>query len=189
MKIIMRVCLIVMLMMSCHAESLWQGEKGGLFDDHIAAEVGDSLTILVVEEITNKQKSDSTIKNTNSFAFGPGTGYGSFLEEETGAPNESSFAAEGEQNTEGEFVAMVTVRVIEVLDNQELLVEGSKRININNDKQFIYIKGIVKPENISNKNEVYSKYLANAEIVFSQDGEINNAVDPGLITKIFNMVF
>lgn len=189
MKRIFKVSLIVMLMITSQSASLWQGENVGLFNDHIAKKTGDSLTIIIEESIKNTQSSGSTIKNASNVSFGPGSGYVDFLDSATGMPNQSSFEAEGKQNTVGEFKTAVTVRVIEVLDNKELVVEGKKTVNINNDKQYIYVKGIVKPENINKGNIVYSNYLANAEIVFKQDGEINNANEPGFITKIFNMVF
>jgi flagellar L-ring protein precursor FlgH len=189
MKRLINVFIIIMLMVTCQAESLWKGENAGLFNDHIAKNVGDSLTVIVEEYIENSQSSGSTIKNANSISFGPGTGYAGFLDSATAVPNESSFVAAGEQNTLGTFKTEVTVRVIEVLENKELLIEGSKAVNINSDKQYIYVKGIVRPENISKGNVVYSRYLANAEIDFKRDGEINNANDPGLITKFFNMIF
>ncbi|MDD4527253.1 MAG: flagellar basal body L-ring protein FlgH [Candidatus Margulisbacteria bacterium] len=189
MKRALKFFLIIMFMFTCQAESLWKGENVGLFNDHIAKKVGDSLTVIVEEYVKNTQSSGSTIKNASSISFGPGTGYAGFVDSATGIPNKSSFEAEGKQNTLGEFKAEVTVRVIEVLENRELVVEGSKVVNINNDKQYLYVKGIVRPENISKGNMVSSRYLANSQIDFKRDGEINNVNDPGLVTKIFNMIF
>ncbi len=189
MKRVIQLLLVISLMFTCQAESLWKGENVGLFNDHIAKKIGDSITVIVEEYVENSQSSGSTIKNASNVSFGPGTGYAGFVDSATGMPNESSFEAEGKQNTMGAFKAEVTVRVIEVLENRELVVEGSKETNINSDKQYLYVKGIVRPENISKGNIVYSRYLANSQIQFSRDGEINNVNDPGFITKMFNMVF
>ena len=189
MKKIAKILLIVMIMVTCQAESLWKDENAGLFNDHIAKSIGDSLTVIVEENIENKQSSGSTIKNASNVSFGPGTGYADFLSSATGMPNQSSFVAEGKQDSLGAFKAEVTVRVINVLENKELLEEGTKTVNINGDKQYLYVKGIIKPENISKGNVVYSRYLANSEIAFKRDGEISNANEPGFITKIFNTIF
>ena len=189
MKLTIKLLLISMLMITCQAESLWKGENQGLFNDHIAKNVGDSLTVIIEEYIENNQTSGSTIKNASNISFGPGTGYADFLTSTTGLPNESSFVANGAQNTLGTFKTELTVRVKEVLENKELLVEGSKAVNINDDKQYIYVKGIVRPENISKGNVVYSRYLANADIEFKRDGDINNVNETGLITKSLNMLF
>jgi flagellar L-ring protein FlgH len=180
---------IIFIFGVCHSASLWQEGHRGFLSDYTARNIGDSLTVIIEETIRNNQTMGSTIKNTNALSFGPGTGFVDFMSPATGMPNKSSFESEGKQNSIGEFKTEITVRVIEVLNNKELVIEGSKSININNEKQYVYIKGIVKPENITKENTVLSTYIANAEIAFTRDGEMNNVNEPGWITKIFNTIF
>ena len=186
----MKKTLILLIMLSIgFGQSLWEGEKNGLFDDNRAKKIGDSITVIVLESVSTKQKSGNSLGNASSFSVGPGTGYASFLDSATSMPNESSFKATGEQSSEGTLKTEITVRVKQVLDNGELKISGTKVTNINGEKQMISISGIVRPETIMAGNKVYSTYLADARINFSQEGEINNAAQPGLITKIFNTVF
>lgn len=171
-------------------ESLWQGENRGLFNDHKAKGIGDSLTIIIEEKISNKQKNDNSMSNSNAVGIGPGGGMTSFLgTSQTKLPAASSFEAGGEQSTEGEFKTNVTVRVREIMANGELFVSGNKVTVINGEEQFIEISGIVRPENIIEGNKVYSTDLADARLKYEQNGEIKNVIAPGFLTKFFNSVF
>lgn len=181
---ILLICLTVSF-----GESLWKGENSGLFDDHHAKHVGDSITIIVVESVKSKHKTGNSIGNSNKISVGPGTGYAGFMSSQTAIPNESTFKASGEQSSEGEFKTEVTVRVKEIKPNGELFVQGDKITNLNGEKQIIEISGIVRPENIMNGNRVYSVYLADSRITYRQEGEFHNAAEPGFITKVFNTIF
>jgi len=187
MKKLLLIFLIVLS--STFAESLWKGEKSGLFDDHRAKYAGDSLTIIVLESVSSTQKNDNQLNNSSRVSVGPGTGYAGFLSSQTAFPSESNFKANGEQTSVGELKTEVTVKVKEVQANGELIVYGNKITNINGEKQIIEISGVVRPENIMEGNKVYSSYLADSRINYTQEGEIKNVSEPGLISKLFNMVF
>ena len=184
-----RTILILCLLTSVFAESLWQGERYGLFDDHRAKHVGDSLTVLILETISSKQTNGNSMDNANRVGFGPGTGYANFLSTETSFGNSSTYKASGEQTSAGELKAEVTVKVRSIADNGELVVYGDKVTNINGDKKTIEISGVVRPESIMPGNRVYSSALADARISFTQDGELRNNDEPSLINKVFNMIF
>ncbi len=184
-KFIISFCLLS----SVFAESLWQGERYGLFDDHRAKQVGDSLTILVLETVSSKQTNGNTMDNANNVGFGPGTGYANFVGTATSFGNSSTYKATGEQTSAGELKAEVTVKVRSIAENGELVVYGDKVTNINGDKKTIEISGVVRPESIMPGNTVYSSALADARINFSQDGELRNNDEPSFINKIFNMIF
>jgi flagellar L-ring protein precursor FlgH len=183
-----RFIIVLCLVSSVFAESLWQGERSGLFDDHRAKQVGDSLTILVLETVSSKQTNGNTMDNANQLGFGPGTGYANFVKS-TSFTNSSSYKATGEQTSAGELKAEVTVQVRSIAPNGELVVYGDKVTNINGDKKTIEISGVVRPESIMPGNTVYSSALADARINFSQDGELRNNDEPSLMNKFFNMIF
>lgn len=184
-RLIIALCLVSMVF----AESFWQGDKKGLFALHNTKQVGDSLTILVLETVSSKQKNGNTMDNANRVGFGPGTGYAGFISKETAFQNSSAYKATGEQTSEGELKAEVTVKVKSIADNGELVIYGDKITNINGDKKTIEISGIVRPESIMPGNRVYSTALADARINFIQDGELHNNDEPSFINKFFNMIF
>ena len=184
-----KLIIVLCLLSSVFAESLWQGERYGLFDDHRAKRVGDSLTILVLESISSKQTNGNTMDNANQVGFGPGTGFADFVKTQTSFANSSTYKATGEQTSAGELKAEVTVKVRSIAENGELVVYGDKVTIINGDKKTIEISGVVRPESIMPGNTVYSSALADARISFSQDGELRNNDEPSFISKIFNTIF
>lgn len=186
----MKIILLLIIFLSVgFGESFWRGEKAGLFDDHYAKRIGDSITVVVIESVSSKQKSNSSLDNANKFEVGPGSGYAGFLASKTSVPNASSFKASGESVSEGELKTEVTVKVKEVQTNGELVIFGNRITNINGDTQIIEISGIVRPESIMEGNRVFSTALADARITYSQAGELKNNAEPGLVTKLFNLFF
>jgi flagellar L-ring protein FlgH len=180
---------ILMVTVGAHAESLFTSGHEGLFDDHKAKYIGDSITVVIVESASTYQKNDRDMTNKSSASVGPGTGYASFLNSATGIPSQGSFKAEGAAENKGSFNAKITARITKILENGELEVVGSKKTQINGESQIIKIKGTVRREDIDPNNTVASTYIADAEIVYESDGELNNNIEPGFMTKIFNMVF
>ena len=170
------------------AESLWQGERKGLFNDHNARQVGDSITVVVLEAVSSTQRTGSSIGNSNQVSVGSGSGFASFLPA-TALPNSSTFKADGSQTSEGRLAAEITVKVTKILPNGEMEIAGDKVTDINGEQQIIDISGVVRPENILEGNKVFSSTIANARISYRHDGEMKNAVEPGYLTKVFNMVF
>ena len=171
------------------SESLWMGEKVGLFDDRHAKNVGDAITVIVDESFTSTQKSNNSLANQSNVAVGPGSGYTSFLSSATALPAQSNFTATGQKDTDGELKTEVTVRVKEVLPNGQLVIFGNRETNINGERQIVEISGIVRPEDITIANKVYSSSLADAHINYAHEGEMKGNSESGIFNKIFNMVF
>jgi len=60
---------------------------------------------------------------------------------------------------------------------------------INGEEQTIFIKGIVRPSDISPDNSVLSYNIAEAQIIFNGKGRINNSQSPGWLTKFLHWIF
>jgi len=78
------------------------------------------------------------------------------------------------------------VTVVEVLANGNLVVQGEKWININQGEEYIRLRGIVRPSDISPDNTIASVRVANAQIQYSGDGSLADANEQGWLAKFFN---
>ena len=67
-----------------------------------------------------------------------------------------------------------------------MIVSGKKTISINNGDEYIHITGIVRPQDISANNTIFSTKLANAEIAYSGTGIVSDVNETGWLTKFFN---
>jgi flagellar L-ring protein precursor FlgH len=78
------------------------------------------------------------------------------------------------------------VQVARVLPNGNLIVQGEKWLALNKGEEFIQLRGIVRPEDISANNTIVSTLVADARISYGGTGMIDRANSPGWFSKFFN---
>lgn len=169
------------------AQSLWQGNRG-LFSDRRASQVGDILTILISES----SKTSQTLSNANSKSgkqtLDAGTGIFGFLAAAK-ASGSDSFQANGSANNTNTASGNVTVTVVEVKENGNLVVEGTQSIWNNKNEHRITVRGVIRPEDISYDNTISSSRVADATLRFDGKGPLNAKQRQGILTQIFNILF
>lgn len=77
------------------------------------------------------------------------------------------------------------MQVAKVLPNGNLVVQGEKWIKLNQGDEFIQLRGIIRPEDISPLNTVPSSLVADARISYGGTGIIEEANTPGWLTRFF----
>jgi len=163
-----------------------------LYTDHRAMRVDDILTVLIYESAKAGSQSGTRTKKENSFGVQSqgGTGPLSFLPPMgASASNTIDYDGEGGTTREGSLVARISARVEKVLDNGNLVINGSKTVEINNEQEIITIAGIVRPQDIESNNIIYSHNVADAQITYSGKGVASDARRPGLIARLLNFIF
>jgi flagellar L-ring protein precursor FlgH len=101
----------------------------------------------------------------------------------------NDFKGSGSTSSQGSVNTKISATVDSVLANGNLVIDGRRKIVINGEEQTIYIKGIVRPADISSDNSVLSYNIAEAQIVFTGNGSINSAQSPGWLTKFLHWIF
>ena len=165
-----------------------------LFEDKMPSLVGDTLTINIQEksstsasEQTTATKSaaiSDTLKSGIQLPFIPsslGSGMGANLSGNGSASN----TGKGTNQVATTFVSSITVTVIDVLANGNLMVSGEKVVRINGDTESIRLSGVVNPRDISADRSVSSLKVADARI--EQETRGNNRLynEPGWLAKFF----
>jgi flagellar L-ring protein precursor FlgH len=181
------------------AQSLWaQGGARSMFSDKRASGKGDVLTI-VVQEVTSTAKDNSTAtkKKTSmdaaisAFLYSPA---GSKLLKHNGQMPalkygmDNQFSGGGTINNSERMVAQVAVTVIDVLPNGNLVIEGSRETAFSGEKQNIILRGIVRQEDVTSANTVFSYNVADAKIQIIGKGSISDTQRKGWFTKIWDKV-
>jgi len=163
-----------------------------LYTDHRAMRSDDILTIMVMESAKAGSRSGTNTKKTSQVGVQgvKGNGLLSFIPE-FGASGGTNLGYDGQAGTnrEGSLIAKVSARVVKVLENGNLVIEGSKVVEINEEKEIIKIKGVVRPQDIEADNTIYSYNIADAEITYSGKGTVHNGHRPGLLSKFLNWIF
>ncbi len=171
------------------AKSLWvDNGSWGLFADKKARNVGDILTIVINESTTqtaSKSRSNSKSGSTNLNA---GTGIFHFLAA-AAASGSDEFTAEGSATDTSRFSGRVSVTVVEVMPNDNMIVEGTQSIWQNRDEHKITFRGIVRRDDVTMDNTVPSTKVADATVKFDGKGPLNAKQRQGILTQIFNILF
>ena len=101
----------------------------------------------------------------------------------------SDFEGDGTTERSGEFKATLTARVTAVLPNGNMRILGTREIKINNETQYIYMSGLVRPEDISSANRVLSTQVADAKLDYSGFGVVDARQRPGWLANALNRIW
>lgn len=161
-----------------------------LFEDRRPRYIGDILTIVVSENINASKNSaaDASRSGSASSVLGLipkliGGLISSDLDAEASGKN--TMSAKGGANSRNTFNGVITVTVVDVLVNGNLLVSGEKQMLINQGTEFIRFSGVVNPRTVSASNTVPSTQVADARIEYSAKGYIDEAQTMGWLQRAF----
>ncbi len=144
-----------------------------------ASEVNDIVTI-VVHEAASAVVSGVSNSSRKSSANASITGaYGITTPKLTnllGLSSDTELAGAGTTSRNLALSTTISARVIEVQSNGNLVIEGTKDIGVNSDKQSITVHGVVRPADLSAANMVNSVQVAGLQIKVTGKGVVGDAV-------------
>ncbi|RMG57746.1 MAG: flagellar basal body L-ring protein FlgH, partial [Deltaproteobacteria bacterium] len=180
--------------------SLWS-QRASLFEDRKARRVNDLVTILVTESTKAEKTATTDAERDSSADFGVDEAFGlpldlgfkwkdghPFIPSAKGSAK-STLKGKGTTTREGSVVATITAKVVEVLPNDNLVIEGRKEVLVNNEKDILVVKGIIRPDDISDKNTVYSEQVADAQIFLVGKGVIDDKQSSGWLVRFLDKVW
>ncbi len=161
-----------------------------LFEDRRPRYVGDILTIVVSENVNASKNSAANASRSGSGSADlsaiPGIAGGLFSStQKISGAGKNVLSAKGGANAANTFNGVITVTVVEVLLNGNLLVSGEKQLLVNQGTEFIRFSGVVNPRTVSASNTVPSNLVADARIEYSAKGYIDEAQTMGWLQRIF----
>lgn len=181
------------------ADSLWRDDSvRPMFADKRASAVGDVVTIVVQESNTTSKDASTTSKkssgvdaNISSFLYGPSNS--GFLTKGGKYPamkfdNSSEFSGSGSVGTTEKIVARIAVRVVDVLPNRNLVIEGTRQTSFSGESQDVILRGTVRPEDIAANNVVYSYNVADVTIKFLSKGTVTDGQKKGWFSRVWDKV-
>ncbi len=169
-------------------KSLWR-DRNSMFADKKARDVGDILTIVISESTTQTAAKSRSNSKSASIGFDGGVGFLRFLGNAASAGANDSFEADGSASDTNRFTGRITVTVVEVLPNDNMIVEGTQSIWQNRDEHKITLRGIIRRDDVLMDNTVPSYKVADATIKFDGKGPLNAKQRQGILTQIFNFLF
>lgn len=194
--ILSALCLYALCLRS---DSLWNDENAtSMYADKRAGRVGDIITIIVQESAsTSKDSSTKTSKKSSAdvgisqFLYGPQAS--GFLTKKGQYPSlkyssDTSFDGGGQINNSEKITARVAVRVVDVLPNRNLVVEGRRQTSFSGEVQDVVLRGVIRSEDIMANNTVYSYNVADVTINFISRGTVTDASKKGWFSKVWDKI-
>jgi flagellar L-ring protein precursor FlgH len=182
--------------------SLWRDEgRGFLFSDRKARRVGDTVTVKILESSlatqaakTESSRSSSVDAGINSLFnapvhFGLKNIWPGGFRPEIKSKMETDFKGEGTTSRSSKIIATLTCHVVAVLPNGNLLIEGQREIFINREREYIRLRGIVRPEDIGPDNTVLSTLLADARIEYGGKGIVSDKQGTGFLGGLLDLLW
>lgn len=199
---IISVLVLIILLFGCvrctQAGSIWARRDRNmkqLYTDDVARKIGDILTIKITEvsEVDNKAKRDLEKTTDRSATFNGQLNIDHILPKMPGitmtAESDNKLSGKADFKDERSFIDSVTVVVVDIMPNDNLVVLGTRYREIAGDKQTIEISGIVRPSDVSFGNTVDSERVADFRIVTKNAGVSEPFNRPGWLGRIFDILW
>ncbi|MCU1258084.1 MAG: flagellar L-ring protein [Bryobacterales bacterium] len=159
--------------------SLWSpvAGLGDLARDHRASQVDDLVTITVAERASavatgaTKTSRTSSSKTSITSSAIPAATAGK-LSNILGLSGQTTLDGQGTTSRDTTLNTNLSARVVQVLPNGYLVVEGEKQIQVDSERQVITVRGVVRPADITTLNTVTSARLAQLEVRINGKGVV-----------------
>ncbi|PIE03559.1 MAG: hypothetical protein CSA81_01445 [Acidobacteria bacterium] len=101
----------------------------------------------------------------------------------------ANHAGKGSTERSGQFQGTVAARVLQVLPNGYLMVQGYKNVQVNGEQGNIYLTGLVNPLLISKNHTISSNQIADLELFYGGKGLVGGTQNPGWLTRLIDVVW
>jgi flagellar L-ring protein precursor FlgH len=177
--------------------SLWQDRL--TVADLRAHRLNDLVTIKIAETTTATSKADVTTARAGSNSLvsptlfnrlaSVGVGSGGLATGGLQTTTGSKYAGNGVTDRSAVFTTTITARVVKVLGNGNLIFEGYRDIQLNNEKQRLYVAGMLDPARLDTTNTIGSAQVAELRVGYGGQGVVDETLKPGYISRILTYIW
>jgi len=164
--------------------SLWRDKS--MVADLRASRLNDLVTIKISESTSAISKADLTTDREGSNKWTTPT---QLLKEAKSTTTTNKYKGNGTTGRSATFTTTVTARVVKVMGNGNLIFEGYRDIQLNNETQRLYVAGLLDPLRLDNTNTVTSAQVAEFRIGYGGQGVVDETLKPGYISRLLNFIW
>lgn len=184
--------------------SIWQASSVSLTEDGKARRIGDIVTIIVTETASASKEAATATGRTSELSAGVPAfmglesagvllnnlgGANANLSKLVDASASSKFDGSGSTSRKESLSATITAKVIDVLPNGNLKIEGRRNVKVNNEDQIVTVRGTIRQRDISAENTINSIFIADAQISYSGEGIISDRQKPGWLMNVIDVLW
>lgn len=180
--------------------SLYAEGAPGLFEDPVAARVGDVLVIRIDEKDLAMHQADTKLDKSDDTSYGVPAAFGFVAALKAKYPDvdpaklfattsSQKFSGNGAVSRQSQVHATLPVRVRQILPSGDLFVEGTKVVMVGAEEKHIYLSGIVRRIDIAEDNSVSSSKIADAEIEYTGRGDVSDTQRRGWASRALSKLW
>ena len=184
-----------------------QSEQDTLFEDARARRVGDIVMVKLVENTKAQNKAETSSKKTNTNNYNVANLFGKakvgFIPlvpiGPTGAVSDkdplletgssSNLSATGKTKRENYVTTTLAARVLRVLPGGLLEIEGAREIRVNDETEYMVVRGMARAKDVDADNTILSTQLADASIEYYGSGVLADKQKPGWFTRLMDNIW
>ncbi len=182
------------------SDSIWQRADPNhafYFIDTKARAVGDLITVVISENTNVDLKDDRTLNKETSASEGfslVGQATGGFGAQSSSAKLDAKNASERDfkggaaYRSEREFVDRVTVTVMDILPNGNLVISGKRRVWIAGEEVTLVLSGIARAIDIGPDNTLQSRFVSELRLTYETQGASKAFTRQGWLGRITNVL-
>lgn len=163
-----------------------------IYSDSKAHRTGDIISVILSESTQANKNAKTEVKKENSSVLDPIVGLGGTAvtlngqDIQFGINQNSNFKGDSKADQGNSLNGDISVHVLKVLPNGNLMIRGEKWITLNNGDEYIRLTGVIRPKDINSNNTIVSTKIANARIQYAGTGSFADANEQGWLSKFFN---
>jgi flagellar L-ring protein precursor FlgH len=174
----------------------------GLLADNKACNIGDIVTVVIFESTGASEEAQTQADKVSGLKMGVTSLFGLRLPQmkmwnnnqmaaenvvEAGTGN--FFKGQGNTSRKSTFNSFITARVIQVLPNNNMMIQGTRHMKINNETEVVTLTGIIRPEDLDRSNNISSQRLAEARLEITGYGVVSDKQKQGWLTRILDHIW
>ena len=166
-------------------------KKRSMFADRRANAIGDVVTVIITENTTAVQSADVGVKRKGESSATGGSGLWGLLKlvPRASVGGSTTQAGSGSTARNSKLTTTITCRISEITPTGQIVIKGDRSIKINDDIQTLRFSGIARVEDVAQDNTLSSNMVANAQIEVFGTGPVERHTHPGLLNRLFELLF
>lgn len=184
--------------------SLFGQGNSPLFSDQKAMQTNDIVTVVISETATSSNQAVKALTEADTVGLNGGVftngGTNSAINSATAklngvanigfsAGSTSDYAGSGSATKNASFTTTVSARVVKVMANGNYFIVGRREIMVDDQKQIMQLSGVIRPYDIDQRNQISSSKIADAKIMYANEGDIDRSVNQGWASKMVQSVW
>ena len=141
-------------------------------NDLISVVVSENLAASTDGQVKNSRASNASSQITSLFGL---LHAGNAMQNLIGQTSSSGLTAQGASATNSSLTTVLGGQVVEVLANGMLVIEAARQVEFSQQTQTIVLRGLVRPEDISQQNQVLSTAISSLELEVKGKGIVNDS--------------